>query len=219
VTNHQPFSFPAGRIPEPGDRHSRKFAVKYVDYALGRFFDQAKKEPFWNDTIFAVVADHGARVYGSQTVPILSYEVPLLLVGPSVVKSATRVDTLGCQLDIAPTLLGLIGRPYDSTFFGRDLLAPASSRFALLNHNRSIAIYREPELVALSLGKIVEHFTRIDRKTLVRQAEDSSASEAADDATALFQVADELYSQRRYRVREESRAHLSMHRRKTHGVL
>jgi phosphoglycerol transferase MdoB-like AlkP superfamily enzyme len=201
VTNHQPFTFPAGRIPEPADRHSRKFAVKYVDYALGQFFDRAKKEPFWNDTIFAVVADHGARVYGSQTVPILSYEVPLLVVGPAVVNAPVRVDTLGCQLDIAPTLLGLIGRPYESTFFGRDLLAPASSRFALLNHNRSIAIYREPELLALSLGKVVERFTRTDRKSLSRQPLNPAASEAALDATALFQVADELYTQRRFAIR------------------
>jgi phosphoglycerol transferase MdoB-like AlkP superfamily enzyme len=74
VTNHQPFTFPAGRIPEPNDRHSRKFAVKYVDYALGKFSAQPRQEPFWKDTIFAVVADHGARVYGSQTVPILPYE-------------------------------------------------------------------------------------------------------------------------------------------------
>jgi phosphoglycerol transferase MdoB-like AlkP superfamily enzyme len=207
VTNHQPFSFPGGRIPEPGDRHSRKFAVKYVDYALGRFFDMAKQEPFWNDTIIAVVADHGARVYGSQTVPILSYEVPLLVVGPAAVNKACRIDTLGCQLDIAPTLLGLIGRPYESTFFGRDLLAPASSRFALLNHNRSIAIYREPELVTLSLGKVIERFTRADRRSLTRQPLDLTADEAARDATALFQVADELYSQRRFVVRQDHNMH------------
>lgn len=206
VTNHQPFSFPAGRITEPNDRHSRKFAVKYVDYALGRFFDRAKKESFWNDTIFAVVADHGARIYGSQTVPILSYEIPLLIAGPAVVKSAERIDTLGCQLDIAPTLLGLIGRPYESTFFGRDLLAPATSRFALLNHNRSIAIYHEPELVALSLGKVVERFTRVDRKTLTPQPMNPTADEAANDATALFQVADELYSQRRFAVHARRRS-------------
>ena len=189
------------RIPEPSGAHSRKFAVKYVDYALGRFFDMAKKEPFWSDTIVAVVADHGARIYGSQTVPLLSYEIPLLIAGPAAVEKARRIATPGCQLDIAPTLLGIIGRPYDSIFYGRDLLAPAASRFALLNHNRSIAIYREPELVALSLGKVVERFTHRDRGTLDRQPPDAATWEAARDATALFQTADELYTQRRYTVR------------------
>jgi phosphoglycerol transferase MdoB-like AlkP superfamily enzyme len=200
VSNHQPFTYPEGRIPEPSRMHSRKFAVKYVDYALGRFFEQAKKEPFWKDTIFAVVADHGARVYGSETVPILSYEVPLLIAGPAAVTKPLRVETPGCQLDVAPTILGLIGRPYDSVFYGRDLLAPAARRFALLNHNRSIALYREPELVALSLGKVVERFTRQDRKTLVHQSLDAPTEEAARDATALFQTADELYMQHRYEV-------------------
>jgi phosphoglycerol transferase MdoB-like AlkP superfamily enzyme len=201
VSNHQPFTFPAGRISEPNDRHSRKFAVKYVDFALGRFFEMAKKEPFWKDTIFCVVADHGARVYGSQTVPILSYEIPMLLAGPAVVKAPSRVDTLGCQLDVAPTLMGLIGRPYESTFFGRDLLQPAAHRFALLNHNRSIAIYREPELVALSLGKVVERFTRVDEKTLERRDLDPTTEAASRDATALFQTADELYNERRYNIK------------------
>ena len=201
VSNHQPFTYPEGRIPEPSGKRSRKFAVKYVDYALGRFFDMAQKEKLWEDTIFVVVADHGARVYGSQTVPILSYEIPMLIVGPAAVPAARRVETHGCQLDVAPTILSIIGRPYDSVFYGRDLLSPASARFALLNHNRSIAIYREPELVALSLGKVVERFTRTDRKTLVRQPLDAPTEESARNATALYQTADELYNQRRYSVK------------------
>jgi len=171
-----------------------------ADGALARFFDRARKEAFWRDTIFAVVADHGARVYGSQTVPVLSYEIPLLIVGPAVVQAPARIDVPGCQLDVAPTLLGLIGRPYDTVFYGRNLLAPAAQRFALLNHNRSVAIYRDPNLVALSLGKVVERFTRTDRNTLNRQSLDEPAQEAARDATALFQTADELYSQRRYHI-------------------
>lgn len=200
VSNHLPFTYPEGRIPEPPTLHSRKFAVKYVDYALGRFFAQAKGEPFWNDTVFAIVADHGARVYGSQTVPIRSYEIPLLIAGPATVRGPSRVNTLGCQLDIAPTLLGLIGRPYDTTFYGRDLLAPAPRR-ALLNHNRSIAIYRDQRLVTLSLNKVAELFTGDPKAQLTRAAAlDAEAREMHLDATALFQTADDLYMGRRYRV-------------------
>src|SRR6185369_16227248 len=92
------------------------------DYALGEFFRLARKEPFWTNTIFAVVADHGARVYGEQSIPIHSYEIPLLIAGPSVVKGPGRIGELGCSMDVAPTLLGLIGRPYETTFFGQDLM-------------------------------------------------------------------------------------------------
>ncbi len=199
VSNHQPFAFPEGRVDPKLKGH--KAGARYSDVALARFIEQAKNEPFWQDTIFAIVADHGARVYGSQTVPVLSYEIPLLILGPAAVKNPQRVNTAGCQLDVTPTILGLIGRPYDSVFYGRDLLSPAAHRFALLNHNRSIAIYRAPELVTLSLGKVVERFTRSDRKTLTRQPLDGNTEAASLDATALFQTADELYNQRRYSAR------------------
>ncbi len=199
VSNHQPFVFPQGTISEKLRGH--KAGARYSDYAIGKFFEKVRSEPYWENTIFVVVADHGARVYGSQTVPMLSYEVPCLIVGPAAVKAPARIDTLGCQLDVAPTLLGLIGRPYDTVFYGRDLLAPAASRFALMNHNRSIAQFRGDEMIALSLGKVVERFKRIDRKTVTRQALDASTPEAAADTTSLFQTAAELYNERRYAVK------------------
>ncbi len=198
VSNHQPFKFPAGRVDERLKGH--KAGARYNDVAIGKFFEKVRTEPFWKDTVFVVIADHGARVYGSQTVPMLSYEIPLLILGPAAVKAPVRIDTLGCQLDFAPTVLGMIGRPYDTVFYGRDLLAPAASRFALMNHNRSIALFRENEMIALSLGKVIERFKRTDRNTVSREPLDDSTTEAAADATALFQTASELYNERRYSI-------------------
>jgi phosphoglycerol transferase MdoB-like AlkP superfamily enzyme len=75
VSNHQPFAFPEGRVDPRLKGH--KAGARYSDVALGRFIEQAKKEPFWQDTILAIVADHGARVFGSQTVPVLSLRDPV----------------------------------------------------------------------------------------------------------------------------------------------
>ena len=122
VSNHKPYTYPKGRIPEDPDKRRREYAVKYSDYALGRFFEAARKEAFWTNTVFVVVADHGARVYGKQSIPIHSYEIPLLIAGPAVVKNPSRLGQLGCSLDVPTTVLGLLGRPYQSLFFGRDLL-------------------------------------------------------------------------------------------------
>jgi phosphoglycerol transferase MdoB-like AlkP superfamily enzyme len=85
--------------------------VKYADWCIGRFFDKVRNEPFWTNTIFVVVADHGARVYGRQEIPIFSYEIPWLVLGPAVVKNPERIGMLGNSLDVAPTILGMIGRP------------------------------------------------------------------------------------------------------------
>jgi hypothetical protein len=203
VSNHQPFTYPEGRISEPAYRKSRRHAVKYVDYSLGRFFDQVKREAFWKDTVFVVIADHGARVYGSETLPIRSYQIPCLLLGPASGLEAGQKGVLGCQLDVAPTLLGLIGRPYDSTFFGRDLLLAEvpEPRRAVLHHNRSVGIYRDERLVALSLNRVVEQFVGKPTEKLTRVPMDAQAEEISKDAQALLQVADDLYRKRRFKWR------------------
>ena len=207
VSNHKPYTYPAGRITEDPQAKKRDQVVKYADYALARFFDMARREPFWTNTIFAVVADHGARVYGSQTIPIRSYEIPMLIAGPAVVKTARHASMLGCQLDVGPTLLGLIGRPYDSVFFGCDLLKdPQSRRRVLLHHNRSVGIYAEERLVVFSMNKKREYYSgdpKLGQLQLV-PAPDERMKELERDATALFQTADSLYMTQNFRVNPSS---------------
>jgi len=203
VSNHKPYTYPPGRIPEDPEKKKRRHAVKYSDYALGQFFKAAKQEAFWTNTIFAVVADHGARVYGSQSIPIQSYEIPLLIAGPTVVTAPSRVPRVGCSLDVAPTLLGLIGRPFDNVFFGRDLLAagPEPGR-VLIQHNRDIGLFTRQRLVVLGLMQNVEFYEGDPQLTeLTRLAQPGSGErELENDAIALFQVADDLYVHGRYRL-------------------
>lgn len=207
VSNHKPYAYPRGRIPEDPDKpkRTREKAVKYSDWCLGKFFADARKETFWTNTIFVVVADHGARVYGSQSIPIHSYEIPMLILGPAVVKEAVRVPHLGCSLDVAPTILGLVGRPYETLFFGRDLLnSPPSEGRVLLNHNRDIGLFRQDRLVVLGINKTVEYYHGNPKaEGLQRIAQPEPADlELEKDAMALYQMADELYTSRHYAVRE-----------------
>lgn len=201
VSNHKPFTYPAGRIAEDPEARRRENAVKYTDWALGRFFEAARKEAFWNDTIFVVVADHGARVYGSQTIPIHSYEIPMVILGGSVAGAPRRVGTLGCQLDVAPTLLGMVGRPYTSMFFGKDLFRESESgRIVLLNHNRSVGAYRDERLVILGLNKTLEFYHGDPKKTQMVRIDQPEPQdrELQLDAIAMFQIADDLYMHRRF---------------------
>ena len=203
VSNHKPYTYPKGRIPEDPDKRQRAHAVKYTDYALGRFFKEVRQESFFTNTIFVVVADHGARVYGSQSIPIHSYEIPLLIVGPAAVKTASRVPALGCSLDVAPTILGLLNRPYESLFFGRDLLKdPPDQGRVLINHNRDIGIFRDERLLVLGLNKTAEFYAGDPKqKEMVPLAQPTPADlEVEKDAIALFQTADDLYMSQRYRI-------------------
>lgn len=203
VSNHKPYTYPRGKIPENPDERKRENAVKYSDYALGRFFDAARKQPFWTNTVFVVVADHGARVYGNQTIPIFSYEIPLLIAGPAVVKAPSRLGQLGCSLDVGPTILGLIGRPYESLFFGRDLMkCPIDQGRAFLNHNRDVGMLAGDRLVVLGLRQTVEFYAgnpkQVEMKLLPHPGQSDHVLE--QDAMAIFQVADDLYMHQRYRL-------------------
>ena len=105
------------------------------------------------------MADHAARVYGSQTVPIHSYEIPLVILGPAAVMAPARNPALGCSLDVSPTILGLIGRPYETLFFGRDLLHdPPEDDRALITHNRDIGLFAQDRLVVLGLKQTVTFY-------------------------------------------------------------
>lgn len=203
VSNHKPYTYPAGRIPEDPNKRKRAFAVKYSDYALGQFFKAAKQEPFWTNTVFVVVADHGARVYGSMSIPIHSYEIPLLIAGPAVVKSPARIGVLGCSLDVSPTILGLIGRPYETLFFGRDLLnAPPEEGRVFINHNRDIGLLTGERFAVLGLRQTSELLQGDPKAGDMKPVPLPGAveRELEADATAFFQVADDLYIHERYRI-------------------
>ena len=203
VSNHKPYTYPKGCIPEDPDARRREHAVKYCDYTLGQFFKAARQESFYTNTVFVVVADHGARVFGSQSVPIRSYEIPLIILGPAAVRQPARLPQLGCSLDVSPTVLGLIGRPYDSLFFGRDLLKSATAPGrALLNHNRDVGLYVNRRLVVLGLQKHEEFYTgdpKAGQMQLLRSP-GTAERELEKDAISLYQVADELYIHQRYRL-------------------
>lgn len=199
VSNHKPYTYPPGRIPEDPNQRRRTNAVKYTDWALGDFFRLVKKEAFYKDTVFAVVADHGARVYGSQTMPITSYRIPLVVVGPNV-RAGSRNNTMGSSLDVGPTLIGLMGFPYKSVFFGRDLnaLLPATS-WVPMNHNRDVSLYQDGKLVVLGLNKTVE-YDEIRGNELARSSAPwTRFQETERNAIALYQVADDLYRHEKYR--------------------
>jgi phosphoglycerol transferase MdoB-like AlkP superfamily enzyme len=203
VSNHKPFTYPKGRIAEDPDAQRRDHAVKYTDFALGQFFRAAKKEAFWTNTVFAVIADHGARVYGQQTIPIRSYEIPMIVAGPAVVPKPESIGALGCSLDAGPTLLGLIGRPYETLFFGQDLLkcTPKNSR-VLLQHNRDIGLLSKERLAVLGLMHNVEFYAgdpKAGEVKLLQQA-GTLEHEVEADAIALYQVADDLYMHHKYHL-------------------
>lgn len=146
TSNHRPYTYPAGRIDIPSGS-GRKGAVKYSDYAIGRFLHQAAARPWFDDTLFIIVADHQAGSAGRRTLPIERYHIPLWIYAPRQIAPAV-VDGLASQIDLAPTLLGLLNMSYRSCFFGRDVLRAPADR-ALIANYQNLGLYNGESMAIL----------------------------------------------------------------------
>jgi phosphoglycerol transferase MdoB-like AlkP superfamily enzyme len=199
TSNHKPFTFRPGLESEgiKAEGGGRQAGVRYADYALGYFLREAAKQPWFDNTLFVVVADHGARVYGKAAIPLETYEIPLMIYAPKHL-APRQVDTLMTQIDIAPTVLGLLGLPYEAPFFGIDVLnRPAGQpRIALFSHNHDVAILRDEDLVVMSLGKTSQAY-RYDRAqgTFTAKSDDTNLLPLG---IAYFQTAAELFKTHGY---------------------
>ena len=200
TSNHKPYTFRPGLEREgiKAEGGGRQAGVRYADYALGYFLREAAKQPWFDNTIFVVVADHGARVYGKAAIPLETYEIPLMIYAPKHL-APRQVDTLMTQIDIAPTVLGLLGLPYEAPFFGVDVLnRPAGQpRIALFSHNHDVAILRDDDLVVMSLGKTSQAY-RYDRAlgTFTAKPDDTNLLPLG---IAYFQTAAELFKAHGYK--------------------
>ncbi|CAM5479859.1 Sulfatase OS=Stutzerimonas stutzeri OX=316 GN=CXK94_11910 PE=4 SV=1 [Stutzerimonas stutzeri] len=149
TSNHRPYTYPDGRIDIPSGE-GREGAVKYTDYAIGQFLDKARRKPWFKDTLFVFVADHTAGSAGSQDLPVANYHIPLFVYAPGLIEPR-EFTGLASQIDLAPTLLGLLNMDYVSTFFGRNLLREdAAPGRALIGNYQHLGLFDGRDLAILS---------------------------------------------------------------------
>jgi len=148
TSNHRPYTYPDGRIDIPSGT-GRDGAVKYTDFAIGQFLARAREKPWFNNTVFVFVADHTAGSAGKEDLPVANYHIPLFILAPGV--SPHEVSTLTSQIDLAPTLLGLLNMDYVSTFYGRDVLSDeARPGRALIGNYQHLGLFDGKDLAILS---------------------------------------------------------------------
>jgi phosphoglycerol transferase MdoB-like AlkP superfamily enzyme len=190
TSNHRPFTYPEGRIDIPSHT-GRDGAVKYTDYAIGEFVRRARAHPWFNETIFVVVADHCSGSAGKTDLSVPEYHIPLIVYAPGIVKPA-RVETLASQIDVVPTLTAMMGWEYESQFFGADILAmdPAEGR-AFIGNYQHLGLLRGDRLAVLSPRHEVRIFT-VDRQAAHAPAT-VDERHLVEDAIAYYQSASHLF--------------------------
>ncbi|ASP49265.1 LTA synthase family protein [Cognaticolwellia beringensis] len=167
-SNHDPFEIPDG-IVTPIDytdeqlaqydekELSRHKAIQYADYALGKFIANAKQQPYWQDTIFLIVADHDARALGSDLVPIKNFHIPGVILNSS--KQNFSDERVVSQIDLAPTLLSLMGINNYSPMLGHDLNNPNVTERAMMQYADNFAYMENDEVTILQPQKAPLNFS------------------------------------------------------------
>ena len=199
TSNHEPFEFPEGRIQlyeQP--KNSVHNAMKYADFSIGKFFELAKKEAYFKNTIFVVIADHNTRTYGKNLVPVNKFHIPALIIAPNVEKGITY-DNLASQMDIPSTVLALSGITTKSPMPGRNLLKlpkGTKGRTIMLFHE-TYAFRVEDDIVILNPNTKPLQFKVKSDTELIPVALNE---ELAKDALAHIVASSNMYKKRVYKI-------------------
>ncbi|RYJ52199.1 LTA synthase family protein [Flavobacterium petrolei] len=157
VSNHRPFTYPNGKIDIPGDAKSRDGGVKYTDYAMKKFFEMAKKQPWFANTVFVILADHCASSAGKTELPADKYRIPAMIYSPGFVEPR-KYNNLMSQIDVMPTVFGLLNFDYQSKFFGQDVLKPDYKPRALIATYQDLGLIKDNVLTIISPKQTAKQF-------------------------------------------------------------
>jgi phosphoglycerol transferase MdoB-like AlkP superfamily enzyme len=188
TSNHRPFTYPEGRIDIPSHT-SRAGAVKYTDYALKKFILEASKKEWFTNTVFVITADHCASSAGKTELPIEKYHIPMLIFSPDHIALGVE-ERLMSQIDIGPTILGLLNFSYTSNFFGEDINAIENgSERAFISTYQLLGLLKSDRLVVLSPNREPEEFLIARDHESVNRVNNSLISPTKEEAITWYEVA------------------------------
>ena len=195
TSNHSPYDFPKGKIKlvDGVPRESVKNTVKYADYSIGSFIDKAKKEDYYKDTVFVIVADHNIRVYGDDLVPVEMFHIPGLILADGVQPLA--YEGLATQPDLLATALDLIGIDLNYPIMAKSIYSDKKQNISLMQYYNAYALQKENKVAIIRPGKEALTFLYKDKKLHPIEHD----KELEKDALAFVIVLNNLYDKKRYK--------------------
>lgn len=182
ISNHRPYTYPDENLPLKSGQHKRRGAVLYADYAIGQFIEEAKTKPWFDNTVFVFVADHTAGAAGKEEINLEGHRIPAIIYAPKLIKPQ-KIDTAVSQMDILPTLLGILNFDYVSSFWGQDILKPNyESRFFVSNYQKVGYVKNGTDVIL----KPLKDFS-FEGKEISKEEQDKLMAEGI----AFYQQADE----------------------------
>lgn len=190
TTNHSPYTFPKDSIPEPQGK--RESVVKYTDWSIHKFLEAAKTKPWFDNTVFIIIADHNASVAGRAGLPIHKYHIPCIVYAPKLIPPGHN-QRLMSQIDVLPTLYGMLGLNYTSKNMGYDVnKLPEGKERVFISTYQELGYVSGDTLVVLTPGKKVVSY-KINDFATSNYTKITPNSEIVKDAITWYQGASYLY--------------------------
>lgn len=142
-SDHAPYALPEGIDFRPKNKNMEKLMVEYADWSIGRFVDMVEKKPWFDNTLFVFIADHGATMNVVYDLSLAYNHVPLLFFAPKHLPPHF-VERLAMQGDVAPTILGLLGIDASDRMLGENLMT----------HNRKYAYFSADDKIGVVDGEL-----------------------------------------------------------------
>jgi phosphoglycerol transferase MdoB-like AlkP superfamily enzyme len=191
TSNHRPFEFPEGRLDRAN--HTRKGAVKYADWAIGNLLENASKKPWYKDTLFVIVADHCSGSAGKTELDVTKFHIPAIIYNPNLVQPK-KISGIASQIDVMPTVFGLLNWTHDTLGYGYDRLAvtPAPER-AFISNYQKIAMLRQDGLAILKPKATHSLYDYDFAKDVLTPMPAGKGADLLRDTTACYQSASWLF--------------------------
>ncbi|MEK6494423.1 LTA synthase family protein [Myroides odoratimimus] len=190
VSNHRPFTYPDGVLDTSDLTSARDKGVRYTDYAIKKFFLLAKKQPWYDNTIFVILADHCASSAGKTQLPLDKYRIPAMIYAPKGL-SPQQFDQMISQIDVMPTLLEILNFKYDTKFFGTNVLHSNYKPRAFIATYQDLGYIRENTLTILSPNQKVRQYgfnsQTVNNLVTPLNEIDNIKSKYVDEAISFYQ--------------------------------
>jgi phosphoglycerol transferase MdoB-like AlkP superfamily enzyme len=197
VSNHRPYTYPEGRIDISPKEQRRDGAVKYTDYSIHYFLQQAARTDWFRNTIFVIVADHCASASGKQALPVTGYHIPLIIYSPNHIQPQQITQPVS-QIDVVPTILGLLNMSYRSKFFGQDIFnIPAGKERLFISTYSSLGYLANNHLVVQMPPKKLE---QLSPNFATGEAKNENLNDSLyRQAVSYYQMAEKIFKAGKYK--------------------
>lgn len=184
-SNHGPYIIPDDIAFKPHSKKIEDQTLEYADWSLRYFFEKAKNESWYRNTIFVFVSDHGAFLSSKYPMDLSHNHIPFIIHSPANLVEKKMISNVGGQIDVFPTLMGLLGISFVNNTVGIDLL----------NENRQYIYFNDDNSIGCLDEKYFLVIPREGKETIFRYREEENAAESIEVTTKSVAMKSYVYSQ------------------------